>query len=93
MNQKDLNRVHIFIDPDAKNVYLSKIDGGGNPTGLQREVTPEFIQTMIHYLITKSNNGLKPVVISRSDIPTFEVTIQLTEEMRATGQKLIINPG
>lgn len=92
MNSKDLKRTIIAID-EKGHVFLAVTDAAGKITPLQRPATEEFLQVMNNFLLNKSGNGVKPVIISRGGVPTFKITIQPADEIVPAAASLMKKPG
>jgi hypothetical protein len=75
MNQKDLKKLRLFIDKGAHNVMVSRAEPNGEISNLQEPITDQFLQCMMHYLLTKSNDGKIPVVMKANNIPVYEIRI------------------
>lgn len=92
MNIKDLSKLMLFIDKGAKNVVLARVAPNGEITNLQRPITDNFLECMLHYLLTKSDGSIKPVVIKKNGEPVFEITIKPIEPAAAPSTSPILRP-
>lgn len=95
MTEKDLKRVVLQMDKTHSNFYLTKLDAFNKPTSLSRVITGDFLAMMITYLIEKSHNGTKPVILSNAEgQPFVEISISGYGEKKPVAEASpIINPG
>lgn len=74
---KEFVRTMLRIDPQLQKI-LAFIPGEVNPNKaiVEKDVTKNFLTMMISWLLIKSENLKKPVVILDGDTPVWEITIK-----------------
>lgn len=77
IKQKEFDRTLLRIDPMLAKVHAF-IPGTIDPTKaiVEKNVTNNFITMLLSWLIIKSANKTKPVIIYDGDKPDWEITIK-----------------
>jgi hypothetical protein len=74
---KEFQRTMLRIDPMLAKVH-AYIPGEVNPQKaiVEKDVTNNFVTMLLSWLIIKTNNLTKPVVIYDGERPAWEITIK-----------------
>lgn len=77
IKSKEFNRTMLRIDPVLAKIHAF-IPGEVNPQKaiVEKEITKNFLTMLLSWLIIKSNNLTKPVIIFDGDKPEWEITIK-----------------
>lgn len=95
MNDKDLKKLTLGIEPDGNDIMIIQPHPAHDGRVLlNKSVKGEFMQCMALFLEVKSDYCKNPVIIMRNGIPAFSVTINYVplNPIPTKEESLIVNP-